>query len=358
MKYPTHQHPSRERGLSMIELLVSLVIGVVLVLGATQLYVDSRNSYGVNEAVARLQETARYALSVVEPDVRMANSFGLIKGASLITGQAAQTVAAAAVAPAAANVCGTNFAVDLNTTVQADNNGYVLSASRGAGCNTLSGWTTTPVTSADTLTIRRASTANTVSTASRLQICSTRTTARLYSDGSACAATPAGQVNDLVVHAYYVDRNSEQQVGMPSLRRKSLVSTGGAIQFIDQEVMAGVEDLQVQFGVEAGTTGIATRYVNPNALPAVLAAGGQVVAVRLWLLVRADAPEGGFVDGRIYEYGDRAQGNGITSNLNAASAATRAFQPSQSADNSFTSIKRYRRLLVSRTIQLRNALGT
>ena len=50
---------ARSRGLSLIELLVALAIGAVLIFGATQVYVDSRAAYGVNETVGRLQESAR-----------------------------------------------------------------------------------------------------------------------------------------------------------------------------------------------------------------------------------------------------------------------------------------------------------
>ena len=63
-------------------------------------------------------------------------------------------------------------------------------------------------------------------------------------------------------------------------------------------------------------------------------AGAQIVAVRLWLLVRADALETGFKDGRAYSYGDKA-------NVTIAAVS-----------------QGFRRLLVSRTIQLRNAVGT
>ena len=103
--------------------------------------------------------------------------------------------------------------------------------------------------------------------------------------------------------------------------------------------------MQVQFGIDpAGTSGSAQRYVNPSAVPL----GAQVVAVRIWLLVRAENPEVGFRDGRTYEYADRLVATGTTANLNAANAAGRAYVP---ADG-------FRRLLVSRTIQIRNALGT
>ena len=63
-----------QRGVSLIELMVAMTIGAVLIFGATQVYVNSRNAYGANEGVSRLQETARYAVSVIEPDVRMSTS--------------------------------------------------------------------------------------------------------------------------------------------------------------------------------------------------------------------------------------------------------------------------------------------
>ncbi len=353
-----------QRGLSLIELLVAMTIGAVLIFGATQVYVNSRAAYGVNENVARLQETARYAMAVIEPDVRMSNFWGLLKGAGAIANQALQTSAAAAVAPtAAANICGTNFAVDVGTNLQGDNNSYTLSPTRQAGCDALTDintgavWATNAVATADTLTVRRASIFPSPATAGVLQVCTSRIAGRLQSDGSACAGAVVGssQLDNLIVDTYYVDRNSAQQVGLPSLRRKTLTSAGGVLQFRDQEIIPGVEDLQVQFGIDPpGNTGVATRYVNPNGVPA----GAQVVAVRIWLLVRADTGENGFTDSRVYQYGDRLQANGVTGDLNAAAGAGLAYQPSTSTDASFTGPQHARRLLISRTIQVRNALGT
>jgi len=353
-----------QRGLSLIELLVAMTIGAVLIFGATQVYVNSRTAYGVNETVARLQETARYAMAVIEPDVRMSNYWGLLKGAGAIGQQALQTQPAAAVAPGApANICGTNFAVDVSTNLQGDNNGYVLSATRTAGCDALTDintgavWNTSAVVTADTLTVRRASVFTSPATAGQLQVCTSRIAGRLQSDGSACTSAVAGaaQLDNLIVDTYYVDRNSAQQAGLPSLRRKTLTSAGGVVQFRDQEIIPGVEDLQVQFGIDPpGNTGVATRYVNPNGVPA----GAQIVAVRIWLLVRSDTGENGFTDSRVYQYGDRLQANGVTGDLNAAAGAGLAYQPSASADASFTGPQHARRLLISRTIQVRNALGT
>jgi type IV pilus assembly protein PilW len=325
-------------GVSLIELLVAMVIGLVLIFGATQVYVDSRKTYEINEAAARLQETARYAMSILEPDIRLSNYWGLVKGASLVINQASQTIAS--VGPP--TQCGQNFARDLIRNVQGSNHSYLMQgscAAYGAGA----------VATADTLVIRRAASTQTVSTAGRLQICSTRVAARLFSDGSACTAPPDGRVNDLIVNAYYVSKDAVQVAGLPTLRRWALAGT----DMQSEEIAPGIEDFQVQFGIDdpAGslgspTLGAVVEYINPGEP---MPAEAQVVAVRIWLLVRSENEEQGFTDDRTYEYADRSEANGgVTSDLNDAASATFAYKPGD----------KYRRLLVSRTIFLRNALGT
>ncbi len=381
-----------QRGLSLIELLVALAIGAVLVFGATQVYVNSRKTYDTNETVARVQETARFAMSVLEPDIRLANFWGMVKGASAITGQALENAAAATVASGTgANVCGNNLAVDLNTPVKGFDNRYWFTEASAptTACDqlatTLPSGSSDPVLTADTLIIRRAAATPSTPANNVIQLCTNRQNGFLFSDGGTgacvaakcgvtalCAATDAAPqdrtaaVYNLVAHAYYVDKNSDGRAGVPSLRRKRLVGNS----FVDEEVISGVEDMQVQFGIETGindpvtnpVTGDADQYVNPEdvdlAPNSLMFCNCQVVSVRLWLMVRGDTAEIGFTDDRIYTYGSRINTGTPTGDLDAVGAVTRAFQPSLIADASATGPRHVRRLLVSRTIQLRNAWGT
>jgi type IV pilus assembly protein PilW len=350
------QSATHSRGLSLIELLVAVTIAGLLIFGATQVYVDSRKTYEINETTARLQETARYALSVLEPDLRMANYWGLLKGSGLVIGQATPSESAASVASGTeANACGTNFAVNIQAVLQATNGSYPISS--GSCSAYKNGGSGSGTTAADTITVRRAAVATSAAETNRLQVCSNRTTAFLFSNGASGGCPSAGsQINNLLVDMYYVSRDSTQQAGLPSLRRKVLVKGAGGPEFNDEEIIPDIEDMQVQFGIDpTGVTGTAARYVNADAAIPLTA---QIVSVRIWLLVRAPQPEVGFIDDRIYEYGDRAVGGGKTADLIASGDLAKAFQPSISTDNSPTSIKHYRRLLVSRTIQIRNALGT
>ena len=347
--------PRRETGLTLVELLVAVTIGAVLIFGATQVYVDSRNSYAVNETTARLQETARYAMSVLEPDIRMSNYWGLIKGADGITGKAMPTDPQLALGAPAASVCGLNVPLLLGSNLEGTNDSY------GAGCAA----NTAAMPNADTITVRRASTVTRPPTTASgpLRICSTRTSGVLVTDlSTALCQNVDAQINDLIVNLYYIDASSSQ-AGVPSLRRKALNATP---TFQDDEIVPGVEDMQVQYGVDptgglGASGGAATEYLDAGATLTNLlnaAAPAQIVSVRIWLLVRSDTPEAGFTDDRIYEYGDRLLANGTTGDLTKPADSTKAYRPSLSTDNSFTGVKRYRHLLISRTIQIRNALGT
>jgi type IV pilus assembly protein PilW len=345
-----HGHPFDRRraartalGFSLIEIMVSLTLAGLLIGGAVEVYSQSSKTYAVHETAARLEENARYVFSVLEPDIRMASYWGLMKGSAGIQGASAQTAAAAtALAGAAATLCGNNFGVDLTTTLEGTNDAYAL------GC---AAYNNRPMPGADTLTVRRASfvpTTVAAGTAGPLRICSTRLSATLVNVANVattCPAAPAGAVNDLIVHAYYVDKDSSAAANVPTLYRKSLNATP---TFVDEEILPGVEDLQVQFGIDpTGNTGVATQYVDPLAAAA-LPVAAQIVAVRIWLLLRAETPESGFVDNRVYQYANRSTATGTVTSLTVATSARKAYAPRDG----------YRRLLVSRTVMIRNSLGT
>jgi len=313
--------PRRHLGVSLVEIMVSMVIGLFLVLGASTLYVNTRKNADVDDAAARLQEVARYAMSVIETDARMANYWGLVKDGASITNKPAQSgTNVASLLPTPATKCGANHAVDVEQSVTGTNNSYPF------GTGTCAAAPGAASTTADTLTVRHVSTVTSAAAANKLQICSTRVSGTIVRN-TACAA-PA-QLRDLVVNSYYVDSQSDGNTSIPSLRRKSLGADSGTEPgFNDVEIIPGVEDMQIQFGWEPGTTGSAVRYVNPDA---VLPAGGQFVSIRVWLLVRAETADRTFVDSKAYAYADRA---------------------------SFTPNDNFRRVLVSRTFFVRNAAGT
>lgn len=67
---------ARQRGLTLVEIMVAMVLGLILTAGVVQVFLGSKNTYRVNEALSRLQEEGRMALELLSRDVRMAGYSG------------------------------------------------------------------------------------------------------------------------------------------------------------------------------------------------------------------------------------------------------------------------------------------
>lgn len=61
-----------QRGLSLIELMVALLIGMILMAGFLQIFMSVRSTYATNEAASRLQENGRFALDFLSEHARLA----------------------------------------------------------------------------------------------------------------------------------------------------------------------------------------------------------------------------------------------------------------------------------------------
>lgn len=72
-------YPSRNRGLSMIELMVALVLGLLVVLAVLQIFLSATKTYKMTEEMGRIQENGRFAIEYLKRDIRQAGFFGCIK---------------------------------------------------------------------------------------------------------------------------------------------------------------------------------------------------------------------------------------------------------------------------------------
>lgn len=69
-----------QKGLSLVELMIALLLGTVLTLGVTQVFLGSSKTYRTSDAIALLQENLRFSLSRLSQDVRMAGHQGCLVG--------------------------------------------------------------------------------------------------------------------------------------------------------------------------------------------------------------------------------------------------------------------------------------
>jgi type IV pilus assembly protein PilW len=329
-------------GFSLLELLIALTLSLVLIAAGFGVLQRCRGLFAANEGLAQVQDAARHALATLVEDIEHAGFYGLAPatrvefvagGAVVASGDALRQPAPElamtppAGLPAGVHECGVNFGVDLARAVQGTDNRYVV---EGAGCEPTAG-AGGARSGSDTLTVRRASSEITAPRAGRLQVHSRAASSEalsLFADGRGPAGPATeSEIRDLEVRSYYVANRSVGNAGLPALRVRSLTESRGTLQYRDEEVMPGVEDLQVEFGVMTNDGGTAIlRYVTPGS-PA--AESATIVAVRLWLRVRAETADPDSRDARGFDYSNSR------------------FTPDVDE-------RRFRRLLVTRTVALRN----
>jgi type IV pilus assembly protein PilW len=66
----------RQAGLSLVELMIAMLLGLILIGGVIKIYLSSKSSYRLEQGVAQVQEEGRFAIHFISNKVRMAGYAG------------------------------------------------------------------------------------------------------------------------------------------------------------------------------------------------------------------------------------------------------------------------------------------
>ena len=69
---------SRQTGISLVEILVAMVISLFLLGGIIQVYAGNRATFAFTNSLAEIQENARFALDTMSQDLRLAGDWGCV----------------------------------------------------------------------------------------------------------------------------------------------------------------------------------------------------------------------------------------------------------------------------------------
>lgn len=319
-------------GLSLIELMLSMVVGLLLVAGVITVFVNSKTVYRTSESQVQMVDEARYALHLIGEDLRMAGNYGRNTVPEQVERRKTDTVKLPLSDMTLGTDCEAGWYIDLERKVFASDNANPYSATcikADAGYKA----------ETDVLVVRYANVAAvpdaTASVGGGVIFVQSDTALRgeLFNNTETLPTLSPNNNFRLIAHAYYVsDYTNEAGDDIPSLHRISLTS---GPTLIDEVIATGVEDFQVQFGLDtdACTPSLcddsANYYVNADH-------GGlnwndpesadNIRAVRVWLLMRSEEEETGLTASKEFEVG------GETISFNDG----------------------YRRLLVSNVFQVRN----
>lgn len=293
--------PRRMLGLSLVELMIAMTLGLVTIAAIGWIYLGTTKTYRTQDSLARLQEGARFAFEIIGNDLRMTGTTGCSykNATNVVTNHSTNWQTNLIDQPLIAedkdtagdfpmsdglrvlhadiskeylveNHAGTTITVKSGTGLQS---GGILVAT---DCNQVAVFAGSSVSGKD---INYGSTGN--------------DSTELGSGGSSYTFSPAfgSRVYRLSANTYYVANNAANQ---PSLYRDRLQSDGTVVS---EELIEGVEDLQVSFTVDNNGDAIpdssAHPYLTANEVTTGAAVSGsvserwsKVMSVRISLLMR------------------------------------------------------------------------
>jgi len=284
-----------QRGFTLVELMIGLLLGLLLIGGVVTLFVQSRQSFLVDENVARMQDQARFAMNELARDVRMASFVTEAFVPGSITRDASLVVDDGC-GPAGADDWilrltdeGTG---DVNTLTAVDN-ATAAAAAAAYSCIDADEFQA----GTDVVAIKRAAGGTVAATTpGAVYIRSNGTTAMLFKDPPDGAV--GGPTNDWEYRPriYYIRNfSSEAGDGIPSLCRKVLVG-GDPAEMQTECIAQGIEDLQIEYGLDPDGDGNVNQYVpGPT-----LAEMEDAVTARISILARTVPADHSYTDDRTY----------------------------------------------------------
>lgn len=315
------------RGLSLIELMVSMAIGLVLVAAIGYAYLGGSAAYRQQEALARMQEGARFAFETLTYDVRMAGFTGCRSTTSVnvlngndwygnLFNRALMGYETGTMPPGVGGSTADSLVV-----LRADNSKeYVVTGHNPlaaqfdvAGTHDLKQGEILVVTNCDhtaTFQMTNPTTNNVVhnsgnvtnpgnctkgfgetAAGSGVPDCTT-------TNGVAYTFAPGSRLLRMSGNIYFIAANP---AGVPSLYRQRLVASGGNAATTAEELVEGVEDMQIRYGVDTSSPatcsqsdGTVDTYVTASAVTATAPCATdeddwkKVLSVRVSLLMRTE----------------------------------------------------------------------
>jgi len=343
-------------GLTLVEMMVSIAIGMLIVTAMSLLFANNSRSRGETERAARKIENGRFALEMLRTELEHAGFYAVLDPRKL------------ALPAAKPDACATAIG-DLKTALGVYIQGYD---------NTAGGLSCIPDVKAgtDVLVLRRAS-----SCVAGAGTCPALPAGAVAFQASSCnesannelsntdvanhyrLSTVAGdltlhkrncsttaEIYRYVVRVYFIANNDKAGDGVPTLKRAELATTGGAVGFTTVSLVQGVENMQLEYGLDTNGDGSPDVdsaspdiYLNctSGTTPTCVGHWTSVVTAKVHLLTRSVEPTPGHVDSKSYVLGRVAD---ITAGTGAAHTVAAANDP-------------YKRSVFQEVVRLQNASG-
>ena len=280
----TYKFSYRQRGVSLVELMIAMTLALVLSAAVITVFANNRHGYTQGENVQRMQDDARHALREITFEISMAGHYGDLLIPGSVTPDTALSLTTDCGPAAAPEWMYQTMqpGTDQSLSVVALDNATTASAAANFTCITAAEFRT----GTDVVSIKRvAGNRAAALTNGQVYLRTNGTVGLLYQEPLAgVPAIPVPLPNaawEYRPSIYYI-RNyvNTPGDGIPTLCKKVL--RGANPGMTTECLAAGIEDLQIEYGIDTTDDGFANVYMPSPSLVNMQ----SVVSARVSLLAR------------------------------------------------------------------------
>lgn len=301
----------RAQGFSLIELMISIMLGLMLSLGIVNVYLGSKRNYAAEEDMARIQENGRYAINYLKRELMQVGFFGGRLDVDEMPSAGVSTDC----------VAGGNWALDAREPMELIND---FSASLVTKNGTTLSNTCLVVAEVqlgtDIFSVKRTAGEPTVLDGVYKTGVTEATDNQwylrvknhgdqkswLYNNISGFVAADIGAGSkvdywEFYSQIFYIRNYSVVAAdGIPTLCVKRLVGSAMTTECL----VEGVEDMQVEYGLDTDLDGFPNQFVGDPNTPNI----DDAVVARVYLLLRGTNPIAGYTNSKSYNLGQKLVG--------------------------------------------------
>lgn len=303
----------RQRGLSLIELMIAVTISLLVLTALTAIFISSTRSRNEMQKSTQQQESGRYASQLLADNLKLAGYLAEFDSTPLATPAAlpdpCETATSGLLTALPMHVQGVNNAAAIPSCISDVKAGTdivvvrrVSTCAAGAtGCAAFvegePHFQASLCTPTDGSGGELAHAINTDADYAAYYFALSKVAADFKRHKTSCVATDFAAIQRYLVHIYFVANNNVDGDGIPTLKRAEL----GANQFNIVPLVDGIENMQVEYGVDSDNDGVPNSYTSA---PTSTADWRNVMSANVHLLARNTISTAGYSDTRTYTLGD------------------------------------------------------
>lgn len=294
-----------QSGMSLVELMVAMVIGLFLTAGVFTMFSMSSSNVTTTSQFNQLQENGRIALAIIERDISQLGFMGDITGTDFIVGTNTNVEVAALTSDC--------VGAGLNNATLPDNKPAHFRRLWGYGNTATSEYLSCldyddVKANTDVLQLKRFLGPSVLKGDNNAIYAASNSSQVAFFVGENPAATiENSRIWEYQHHVYFI---ADDASGIPILRRKTLTSTGMSN---DEQLVEGIENIRFLYGFDNDGDSTPDSFMPAEDVTSLMwdnEGFQRLVAIKAFVLIRTTQEDKSYINEAIYQLGDKNNANG------------------------------------------------